>query len=349
MDIAKELATMCVTSMVKAAADPRAVREQFELAADREGIERRHAGRLNDIYRSRAADEDQSLGGYVNTGLSRATLPIPQTGTEALMRGGIMAGTGALGYHVGNQLTPTDPDAIKQVFSLGGGGKKGGGPPMKKVFDSVGAANKAPKKPIDGLYNTVALSTPENLASAFGGEKRLPTGAELGQKLRGLGSVRSFDDVKKHVGGLVKMPDATPTAGGQALRSAVGAGLGGKKPAARAGASTIVSQEVKNILKQNKDIKKPMMPGLLGAGLGVGAGALATGIPMALRALYQKHQGGEAAVRARSERDESTTKAEGEATKRDKLLASLQSGGLKKASDNNFDEASMTALLQKAS
>jgi len=60
-----------------------------------------------------------------------------------------------------------------------------------------------------------------------------------------------------------------------------------------------------------------------GAAAGVGAMALATGLPLALRALWQRRQGGEAAVRAKSQMQAELSKAEEAAQQREAILARM--------------------------
>jgi hypothetical protein len=60
-----------------------------------------------------------------------------------------------------------------------------------------------------------------------------------------------------------------------------------------------------------------------GAAAGAGALALATGIPLGLRALWQRSQGGEAAVRAKARMQEELSKAEDAAKQREAILARM--------------------------
>jgi uncharacterized protein YjbJ (UPF0337 family) len=60
-----------------------------------------------------------------------------------------------------------------------------------------------------------------------------------------------------------------------------------------------------------------------GAGAGMAAAALATGIPLGLRALWQHGQGGEAAARAKARMQEELGKAEDAAKQREAILARM--------------------------
>ncbi len=60
-----------------------------------------------------------------------------------------------------------------------------------------------------------------------------------------------------------------------------------------------------------------------GAGLGLAAGSVLTGLPLALRALHQRRYGGEAAVRARDRVNEELGTANSASKRRDEILAEL--------------------------
>lgn len=322
MDVAKELALLCVISTVKQAADPRAVRDEFETSANREKLQRRQAGRLGELAQTRAEDEDTSLGGYANTAAARM-LPVPQTPTEAAVRLPMVGAGGALGYSLGKKLESPDPESVKQLFTASGGAggkKKGGGSPMKKVVESVGSVGGKKKPSIDKGFNQLSLESPEALHEAFGGQKRMPTFEEIKQRIGGFGSVRSFDDLKQRAGDLVHMPDAPMGRDGTRISNIAKQRFGKNAPGQ-------LTQEVRNLLAQNKDIpsgsKWPRRLGMLG---GIGAASLATGIPLAARALWNKQYGGDAAVRARGEAADITSSADSEAAKRESLIQSLGSG-----------------------
>lgn len=325
MDVAKELALMCVASMVKQAADPRTVREEFETSADKEKLQRRRAGRLTDLAKSRSADEDTSLSGYANTAAARM-LPIPQTPTEAAVRLPAIGAGGALGYSIGKQLESPAPESVKQLFTAGGGGKKGGGSPMKKVTEAVGITGGKPKASIEKGFNQLSLESPEALHEAFGGQNRLPGLGEIKQRLKNFGSVRSLGDLGQRTSELVSMPPAPMGPEGARVAGIAKQRFGTKAPG-------LLAQETRNLLRQNKEIPSgSRMPRFLGTLGGIGAASLATGIPLAARAMWNKQYGGDAAVRARSEAGQVTSSADAEAAKRDALLKKLDSGGLKKIS-----------------
>ena len=141
VDLATELAQTCVTAMRKRADDPLAatsptdIRNQFEALSSKERLLRSQAGRYSELAKSRAEDEDQSLGGYAGTAVSRM-LPIPHTGTEAAVRLPAI-GAGILGgYHYGKQFEPLDEDALKSVF-MPSGGKGGAGSAVQPMIEQL--------------------------------------------------------------------------------------------------------------------------------------------------------------------------------------------------------------------
>lgn len=101
MDLATQLATLCVR--VKTAADLPVLRDQFEGLSNEEESLRSYADRLKSLADSRAAREDQSLGGYVATGANRL-LPVPHTGTEAAVRLPMIGAAGVAGSVLGRHL-----------------------------------------------------------------------------------------------------------------------------------------------------------------------------------------------------------------------------------------------------
>lgn len=309
MSIANELAKMCVGSIQKRAADPRAIRDEFESSAEREGLGRRHAERLTELSRNRVADEDQSLSGYAATGVNRM-LPIPNTGSEALVRG-LGTGVGALGGHMLQKSMQPDPHDIKSLFA---------GKDMHGAMDNIGG--------MGDLKKSLAVANPSVLHEVFSGAKRAPTFDELKQRIKSVTMPKSFGEAGSTLKNLVHLPT-------QELKSP-----GAVDIATQLGDKNLdtMRQEVQHKLKN----RKPGAPGSFGsryggALAGAGAMALASGIPYAARALWQKHQGGEAAVRARSQAKEETEKADNEGNKREKLLAGLPASGLKKASDLAFN------------
>lgn len=156
MDLATELATTCVKAaathkwlpedglptvtrkqsnikvFAKKALELPEMRDQFERLSNEEHAARGYADRLKSLADSRAGREDMSAGGYVSTGVNRL-LPVPHTGTEALIRlpaigaagiAGSIAGrhaqNGRFATSVGNVLKAT-PAELQTLFRGGGG------------------------------------------------------------------------------------------------------------------------------------------------------------------------------------------------------------------------------------
>ena len=96
------------------------------------------------------------------------------------------------------------------------------------------------------------------------------------------------------------------------------------------GNADLVRSELQNLAKQTagKDalgtVSKALSPHRLTGGLlGLGAGSIATGLPFALRALYLKSHGGEAAYQARSDMEAAIRDADNLATRREDVLQHL--------------------------
>lgn len=159
MDLATELATTCVKAaaahkwlpedglltvtreqsnikvFAKKALELPEMRDQFERLSNEEHAARGYADRLKSLADSRASREDMTPGGYVATGVNRL-LPVPHTGTEALVRlpvigaagfAGSIAGRhaqdGRFASSVGKMLKAT-PGELQTLFR--GGGALGG-------------------------------------------------------------------------------------------------------------------------------------------------------------------------------------------------------------------------------
>jgi hypothetical protein len=84
--------------------------------------------------------------------------------------------------------------------------------------------------------------------------------------------------------------------------------------------------ELESIARQtSKDVLPKVRPWRLGGGaLGLLAGSVLTGLPLALRAMWLKQYGGEAAARAESEAQQAIEDALGAQAKRERLLGSLE-------------------------
>ncbi len=305
-DVAYKLAALCVTTMTKSAkapADPRKTRDDFESSAEKEKVLRRHGGRLGDLSKQRAADEDTSLGGYAATAAGRMA-PIPHTGTEALVR----AGGGAAGYQIGKQLETPNKDAIKRVFS----GSRGA--PMSRAVETIGRNAAMSNDESRQLMDRLSVQTPEVLKEVFGGtQRRMPTVDELKKRVAGLGKSRSVGDFARRGKGVFTMPAKPLSDQGSMVREHLRSNVSNY-------AQRDISNELKNVLNSSKDLPAASkLPRYLGAG----AGVVAAGAPFAARALWQKQFGGEAAVRARNQMNSAISAADSESGKREKMLSTL--------------------------
>lgn len=242
MDLATQLATVCVR--VKCAADLPVLRDQFEGLSNEEESLRSYADRLGTLADSRAAREDQSLGGYVSTGANRL-LPVPHTGTEAAVRLPLIGAAGVAGSVLGRHIQ--DEASARSLLKA-----------APRVDPSV------------AYYKGVA-PLPDKMNSIW----KFLTSPRLGSALK-----------------------ATP-------------------------------KELQHIYRGG------------GAIAGLAAGSALTGLPLAIRALLQKRQGGEAAVRARGRQNEASQQADEKANAREDILAQI--GSSKTA---NYSEK-LERLLQR--
>jgi hypothetical protein len=329
MDLATELATICVLAK-EAADDPLAVREQFEGAARKEQLLRTHAERLRALAKRRAAREDESAGGYVQTGLERM-LPIPYTSTEALLRAPAVGLGALLGYQHGGTYEPIDPGDLKRTFTPAGdsGASKGKGKGAPApVAGTPGTPKTPPSTPLELRLEELRAQKMPNVGSAelskLLQKLRLESGAALSGALAGDRRIPDYPTTidKMRTAWKDRTLDVSKAQHAQ-LRSEIEKVLG---PIGG------VRQEVKNVIRQTpmkvgpikELIPKINWHGVGGGLLGAGIGSAISGLPFAVRALWQKSQGGEGAVRARGEAQEATEQAEDLAAKRDRLLARLK-------------------------
>lgn len=330
MDLAGELARTCVMNSSEKRADFASDREDFEASTTKEQVLRRHAARLGELVKSRSAEEDKSLGGYASTGLSRALVPIPQTPLEALVRAPIMGAGGVAGYQLGKSMESLSPDALSSVFSPASQtmeGKKGKEGPLKKIYSAILERNiqdrrlgKAPAKRLttqaQRVFSDLQFQQPKVLQELFGGAKEFPGVQDIRSEIRTRGMPKSLADVKSYITAL-KPRSVVPQ---HRLHGELESVLGttGRQQ---------LQDQVKALVRSGKDLPQgSRLPRYLGLAGGLGTTALATGLPMALNALWQKSTGGEAAARSRSGMESALSAAEDEASERDEILQRLRLG-----------------------
>lgn len=357
MDLARELAVMCVDNSMEKKADQLSdLRTQFDESALNEGVLRRHADRLKTLADRRAAREDTTLGGYADTAVGRM-LPIPKNLGEAAWRLPAIATGAGLGHVAGQYASGTDLLGIREMMSridpneakstLSGEGGAGIANALKEreidrmgrqrhssIMDEIRRENEAYR---DQVLNNIASNNPtykirpEHIADIE--HPNLPAHLKAYKDAWKIKS-RDIEELTKQLGAsdvntlgaiLQKSPsflkNRKAEAAAQVLRQSTYGSLGtdGVK---------FLREEIKNAIKNGKPA-----PGAFGKLvsqvepyplIGTAAGALGatalTGLPLALKAVFDKHRGGSDAVRARSEMRKTLRQAEAEARKREAII-----------------------------
>lgn len=302
MDLVQELAELYLAAFEKDAEDPAAIREQFEESAGKERAHRTYADKLRALARRRAGEEDTSPTGYLQTGLKRLT-PVPHTGGEALARGaGGLAG-GILGHHMGKETEMLPPEDILKVLTQYGREVKE--PASTKAKDLLNRTKLMEN--LEGLQASGGIPETADLHGVLKEMRKAPP-SDVATALR----ARDVLPPSEGVTGLRNTLKTNLGEGGRAtmlreLENVIG---GGAKGGGKSLAETAVAA-----------IKPRRLAGVAGGAL---AGSVLAGLPFVVRALIQKRHGGEAAVAARRKADEALSRAEGEATGREKLLGQLK-------------------------
>ena len=308
MDIAQELAKTYVyaqASMTKEALeqDPALLdtREKFEKSVTNETVARRHAARLADLARSRSEEEDTSLGGYAGT-LAKRLAPIPQTVGEAAWRLPAVGAGAAAGYVGGKHLEALDKLKLRQAAVL-----------------DPDAAQRAIANP-----KAIQELAARRLKAQSPGGRAAPAAQErLSKAIEGLSLLENPSDIASVLHETPEVIGLTPRQ--KAVRDELRSALGGEE------GMSFLRGHVQNLVSKGKRPPGPLAelvpefhPYRVGGALagGAAAGAL-TGIPLAMRALYLKRSGGEAAARARSAMSRAMAEAEAESGKRERLLGAL--------------------------
>lgn len=375
MNLSEELAQTCV--IVKCAADPREIRDQFEaLALEEEGL-REHARRWEDIATRRSAKEEGGASGHASTLIGR-TLGLPRSLGEALVRGGgvglgMYAG-GRAGSELGLHYARIPSESIAPLFTQSV--DKGEMKPtaiQQRLFKSLEpgintAAESIQMKVMRDAYPELAdILKRENGRSlkdflesiADPADPQLQTAQKAtraadafrtGERAR---FDRLFSDMAEMnpdtvsralaEDRLARVPLAKP------VRKAVTSGLGelvAKNIPGIEGSDTVklrqrivsefgqenmptVRRVIQNALEEAKLPSGAGQWSRAGKWLGAGAGAVVSGIPFALNALWAKRHGGERAQLAKAEARRMLEQAEDKSSRREELLSSLEAASSK--------------------
>lgn len=276
-----------------------ALRQEFEDAVEQETLARRHAKWWEEAARSRALGEDRTSGGYVGSAAERM-LPIPHTGTEALIRLPIVGLGGYLGHGLGSRVEPIPSSeilrAIRPVIE-----SERSNPPLLRNLEEALRHRPAPAFGVTAgrrLFDQLQQMDPKDLSQALR-QTSVTTPEWMGARFGGR-----------------KIPIWPGSNSPEVQR--IGKELGVDMD--------IVRREIKNVLSQTAERSLAPKVNLFRIGgtlAGIGAAGAITGIPLAIRALFQKSQGGESAVRARGEAKRLTSQAEEMQKLREQLLKGL--------------------------
>jgi len=293
VNYADALAAVCVAAkMSKQAADPLKIRSEFEDAAEREKILRDYAGRMGGLSKEREEREPQSFGSYVGTGVGKVLNPLPSSLLEAGVRGGGAAIGGALGANWGARRSGATPEVIESIV---GQYSTKGDSPLKHLRTRLSSRLKDPAAVEAVIKNLGSLGPSES-------SKALHLGGETRHKWLN-------DFVNKMFG---VSPEAAK------MRSQLGK------------LAPVIREEMAALGKQLGSEKMPVMPKRWRVGGAIGgalAGAAVTGIPFAVKALFDKARGGEGAVVARKKMEEALAESEELQAKREALLKQLETEG----------------------
>ena len=184
----------------------------------------------------------------------------------------------------GRKFEPIAPEDLQRVFAPAAGGDK--------------------------------LRIAERISALSGGD------INTGERAKNLAQSLGVADPKDLSRALQTIDITKPSPAAAGLRSDITEGLGGRKDAIPA-----LRREVQNLVRQtgDKTILPKFKPWRVGGGLGgLALGSALTGIPLALRALYLKGQGGEAAARARARAEAAIGRAEETSGAREDILQPLE-------------------------
>lgn len=275
------------------------LRQEFEDAVEQETLARRHSKWWEEAARARALGEDRTVGGYIGSAAERM-LPIPHTGTEALVRLPLVGLGGYFGHRLGSRIEPIPSSEILRAVRPVLEGDRAN-PPLLRNLEEALRHNPHPAFGVtagQAMFDRLQQMDPESLSQALR-QTSVRTPGWMGER---------FGNRDIPIWPRPSSPEV------QQIRQALGPDI------------DIVRREIKNVLSQTaeKSLSSRVRPFRIGGTLaGLGAASALTGIPLAVRALLQKSQGGESAVRAKSEAKRLTGQAEEMQKLRERLLKEL--------------------------
>ena len=339
MDLVTALATACVRNQMTKRADPAKSRLHFEESARRENVLRSYAENLKNQAIQREENDIASGKGTLRTGLERLLVPVPRTGTEALLRGGAVAGGAYLGHSIGKQLEHPPESLVKSILLSSG---KGGGIAKDLGIDLSRVVGKSVPKPaaMPGFNEWSSLGSPLSSAVDSGAKAttetarsaiaNMPSG-ELLKALHLKKELPSWDSVKSTVSGLkgdgigstvknvwdkVKGGVKLPTAGDPPATNPIFGDVNTKQ----------IGESIKSHIARDKELAGQVShaPSRWGAVGGAVAGAALSALPYALYAMYAKRHGGEGALRSKNKARKAEGQANNEQRMRERLLQNLK-------------------------
>lgn len=288
MTLAEELALRCV--LVKHAGDNSVLREEFEDEAARERVSRSHAARMKSLVKSRTSEEAEKTPWDTFSG---RLYPIPHTSTEALTRLPLIGAGGLLGYQAAANTELPDAAGIRELLQGSPGGKP-------KEAPKPGAL----RAHLETRLAAVGHTSPE--AASLAVEKAL---------LKSPSHVRAALGVRPDW----LVSEETATLRGQLNKSLGKDRLGILKEELRSSALAGGEKGVMGRLATPLKWRR-----MAGAGAGLMAASLLTGVPLGLRALALRRSGGEAANRARNSMNAELARAEEAKARREEILQQIE-------------------------
>jgi hypothetical protein len=294
MKLSEELAKTCIDARLEKTAqepDLQEARRRFEDLTSREQLHRRQAARLKGLARRRARREEGR--GYLAAGAERLSPLSMRSIPEALLRAPLIAGGGAAGYAAARHFEPVSPSDLMRVIQPAEPEN------MKSIFRALIRTGLSRDQALS-LVTGMQASDPKAVAMALG---NLPSAVKAAPAIEKIPLVGS---------GVA-----------QRLREAEGLRQAWGEPVRQT-----LREQILNIARQTAPEEGvarllPKWRRMGGAAGGLALASALTGIPFALKAMWQKMYGGEDAARAEAEARRSLGLAEQTAGAREKILGGL--------------------------